>query len=128
MEDKSNFQDIMPFVVIHIDFMAYIYIFLSTIMFLYVLKIVIIKFLKDKRKVLTKEQIVILKIKKLKINPYDQKQFLYDFTILCNKLTKQTKDEKLLQDIEPYKYHSKNIAITKELKSKIQRYIDELHL
>jgi len=131
MENKSSFQDIMPSITIQIDFIGYFFLFASVIISLYLLKRVTIKFLKSEKKVLTKQEIAVLKIKELDLNSPDQKQLLYDFTLLCKEVSNQEKDaklQKLLQEIEPYKYHSKNISISIELKYKIQRYIDELHL
>lgn len=131
MENKSTFQDIMPSITIQIDFMAYFLIFISLIVSLYLLKKITVKLLKSKKKVLTKQEVALLKIKELDLNSQDQKQLLYKFTLLSKELSNQKKDEKLqklLQEIKPYKYHSKNITISSEIKYKMQRYIDELHL
>ena len=128
MQNSSNFYDIMPFVTIQIDILPYIYILVSIVIAVYLLKIFIKKAFLKKEPTLTHKEMILQKIKQLDFNSSNQKQVLYDFTLLTQELDELKDDknlQKILQAIKPYKYQAKDVQIPKELKSEIKRYVDE---
>lgn len=131
MEDKVTFQEIMPFESIQIDFIGYFYLSIGIIFLVLFFKIMINKFKQGNQKILSKEEASFYKLKNLNLNSKNQKQVLYHFTLYSKEILNtqdDTKLQKILEEIEPYKYHAKNIQIDSTIKQNIKRYIDELKL
>lgn len=131
MEDKVTFQDIMPFESIQIDLMEYFYLFAGIILVAILFRIILTKVRQPNQKMLSKKEISLYNLQNLDLNREDQKQVLYDFTLYSKELLNGQEDTKLqniLEQIETYKYHDKNIQIDSTIRQNIKRYIDELKL
>lgn len=135
MENKiqhtATFQDILPFETIQIDFTGYLYSFIGIVFVAVLVKIAVERLKKSKQKILSKKEISLQKLKNLDLDSQDQKQVLYEFTLYAKEISNNqldTKLQKILRSIEPYKYHAKNIQIEPTIKQNIKRYRDELEL
>lgn len=129
----DKFQDIMPNEILLIDFTKYIYVFICIFVFILVFMILIKRFNKKEKVVFTKEQIALKNLKNLDFNTPNQKQLLYDFTLLAkecqNEKTNEKTKEKLddiLKKIEPFKYQKYEIVLDENIKKILKEYINDL--
>lgn len=129
----DKFQDIMPNEILLVDFTKYIYVFICIFMFIFVFMILIKRFNKKEKVVFTKEQIALKNLKNLDFNTPNQKQLLYDFTLLAkecqNEKTNEKTKEKLddiLKKIEPFKYQKDEIVLDENIKKILKEYINDL--
>lgn len=125
----DKFQDIMPNEILLIDFTKYIYVFICIFMFIFVFMILIKRFNKKEKVVFSKEQIALKKLKNLDFNTPNQRQLLYDFTLLAKECQNEKTKEKLddiLKKIEPFKYQKDEIVLDENIKKILKEYINDL--
>lgn len=131
MADNALFKDIMPIETIEINYWSYLPFIAAVFTALLILVYIFKKFSTKKRYRSSSKHKALEKLKQLKFEQKNQKKLLYDFTIYAKEYEKEVqvnslKLQKILQDIEPYKYHKNHIKLDYKIKAQIQRYIDEL--
>lgn len=122
MEELKELKDIRSIEIIPIDFLSY---FLAISGFIIVF-VLILYFLKRKKKKLTKEQLAIAYLKKLDFDNLSDKTIAYEFTLkgyIC--LQKHYEDEflKIVRQLERYKYKKEVDKIDDDLISQMKDYI-----
>lgn len=128
MNSNEDFLDIMPNVNIEINYIFYLFLFSTTILAILLLFIVLKKF-KYKKKHLSKNEVILEKLKNLSFEEDFTKELLYKFTFLIKELKNNKIDDKLrliLEEIEPFKYKKEEKISNNKLKKLLKEYINEL--
>lgn len=122
--DIKEFKDIQAIEIIPIDFMLY-FVFISVAIVLFSILIYIT--IKKKDRVLTKEEVALEKLHNIDLSSFDTKQIAYDFTLYTKEFLGHKKDEnfeKILVELESYKYIKETKQLDEKIINRIKEYIE----
>ncbi len=126
--DISFFKDIQPIETIPVDFTLYFS--LITICIL-IFSFILYLLTKNKTVKLTQKELTIKKLKSIDFNNFDTKKIIYNFTIYGKESldTKyKEKFEKILCELEPYKYIKDSKQLTTKVQNSMKNYIKDIEL